>query len=632
MSGMKTWLEQTTDDTKGVELLRLEMERCQRELEACRLRLGELEQGEALLAGENRLLEMVARLLEMIARGSGLASVLDALCRFVEEMSDNVLVSILLVSPDRKSLRHGAAPSLPKSYTEAIDGGLIGPRSGSCGTAAYRGERVIVSDIMTDPLWDRYRHLAIDHGLRACWSTPIFSATRGVMGTFALYSREPGSPTLEQLNLIEQMTHLAAVAIDRERAAKALRASEHLARGQLDALTHTLDSLAEESDPDRLLEHVLRTVVEQTGTHSVSVWERNEDGDWLELVAVIEGGRFQTRKDAVHPAARISMLAQSHPVWSEVFRTREHAVLEDIDQECARSRVGSDPDAVWHRVMEDGSSDPALLLLKKHLQGLGVRAVLFVPMLIAGRVTGIIGVRFPQKRAFQKDEIELTRALAHQAMLAIQLMRLSEQSRQAAVVAERNRMARDIHDTLAQGFTGVIMQLEAVKGAIALNNLAEATDRVERAGDLARVGLGEARRSVLALRPRSLQDTTLCLALDDLLKRMTNGSGLQAEFHLEGDEPTMAADWEEGLLRIAQESLTNTIKHAKAKTFRATLTIAPNEIQFRLVDDGVGFDLHAEHEGFGLVGMKERVDQIGGQFILRSMPGQGTEIQIILNR
>src|SRR5213596_3222515 len=102
---------------------------------------------------------------------------------------------------------------------------------------------------------------------------------------------------------------------------------------------------------------------------------------------------------------------------------------------------------------------------KKHLQGLGVRAVLFVPMLIAGRVTGIIGVRFAEKRAFQKDEIELTQALAHQAMLAIQLMRLSEQSRQAAVVAERNRMARDIHDTLAQGFTGVIVQVEAAGDA-----------------------------------------------------------------------------------------------------------------------------------------------------------------------
>jgi PAS domain S-box-containing protein len=713
----------------------------------------ERKRAEAFVSGEKRLLEM-------IARGSGLASVLDALCRFAEEMAGNVLVSILLVCPDRKSLRHGAAPSLPKGYIEAIDGGLIGPHSGSCGTAAYRRERVIVSDIATDPLWDQYRHLAIEHGLRACWSTPIFSTIRDVMGTFALYSREPGSPSSEQLNLIEQITHLAAVAIDgrraeealrrsesrfegilaiaedaiisidshqrillfnqgaekifgydknevigkaldlllprrfaqahrghieafakspeisrtmgqrrelfgarkdghefpaeasiskldlggeliftvilrditeRKRGAEALRASEHLARGQLDALTHTLDSLAEESNPDRLLEHVLRTIVEQTAANGISAWQRNEEGDCLELVAAIEDDRFQTRKDAVDPATRISMLAQSHPVWSEVFRTREHAVLEDIDQECARSRVGSEPDAVWHKVMEDGRSDPALLLLKKHLQGLGVRAVLFVPMLIAGRVTGIIGVRFPHKRAFQKDEIDLTQALAHQAMLAIQLMRLSAQSRQAAVAAERNRMARDIHDTLAQGFTGVIMQLEAVKGAIAQNNIAEATERVERAGDLARVGLGEARRSVLALRPRSLQDATLCMALDDMLKRMTDGSGLQAQFHLEGDEPAMPAEWEEGLLRIAQESLTNTIKHAKAKNFTASLSIATNQIQFRLVDDGVGFDLHAEHEGFGLMGMKERVEQLGGRFILRSLPDQGTEIQIILN-
>src|SRR6266700_5441875 len=175
----------------------------------------EQKRSEIFVAGEKKLLEM-------IARGSSLSSVLDALCRFGEEMCGNVLVSILLVSSDGKNLRHGAAPSLPKSYTEAIDGGLIGPCSGSCGTAAYRGERVIVSDIATDPLWDQYRRLAIDHGLRACWSTPIFSTTRNVMGTFALYSREPATPSPEQLNLIEQMTHLAAVAIDRERAAEAL--------------------------------------------------------------------------------------------------------------------------------------------------------------------------------------------------------------------------------------------------------------------------------------------------------------------------------------------------------------------------------------------------------------------------
>jgi signal transduction histidine kinase len=425
------------------------------------------------------------------------------------------------------------------------------------------------------------------------------------MGTFALYSREPGSPTPEQLNLIEQMTHLAAVAIERERAAEALRASEKLARGQVEALKRALDALATESDPDRLLGHILCTITEQFGAHSTGIWRRDETSGMIGFESAFEEGKLVPKTDASFAGMDLRLPMEEFQPWTEVFRTGKASVIEDI---------------------RTAKTFP----LRDRLTPLGIITVLLVPMFVTGRLEGAIGIRFTQKRAFRAEEIELAQALASQAMLAMQLSSLHAQNRQTAVMEERTRMARDIHDTLAQGFTGVIMQLEATKGAIAQNNLAEATDRVERAGDLARVGLGEARRSVMALRPRSLQDTTLCLALDDLLKRMTNGSGLQAEFHLEGNEPVMPADWEEGLLRIAQESLTNTIKHGKAKAFRATLTIAPNEIQFRLVDDGVGFDLHAEHEGFGLVGMKERVDQIGGQFILRSMPGQGTEIQIIL--
>src|SRR5438093_5174618 len=181
------------------ESLQRELEHRQGELEACRLRMGELKRAEALLAGEKRLLEM-------IALGEGLQPILTAICQFGEEICGEVLVSILLVSPDGKSLRHGAAPSLPKSYTGAIDGALIGPRAGSCGTAAFRGEPVIVCDIAADPLWDQYSHLAMPHGLRACWSTPIFCTAREVMGTFAIYSREPGEPTAHQQNLIERMT------------------------------------------------------------------------------------------------------------------------------------------------------------------------------------------------------------------------------------------------------------------------------------------------------------------------------------------------------------------------------------------------------------------------------------------
>jgi GAF domain-containing protein/ActR/RegA family two-component response regulator len=171
----------------------------------------ERKRAEALLAGEKRLLEM-------IAKGNSLAMILDALCRLVEELSKGSLSSILLLDPDGKRLWHGAAPSLPKSYTDAIDGGFIGPAAGSCGTAAYRKEPVIVSDISQDPLWANYRDLALPHGLRACWSTPVLASDGRVLGTFAIYSREPRSPTPQQQNMIEQITDLASIAIERKRA------------------------------------------------------------------------------------------------------------------------------------------------------------------------------------------------------------------------------------------------------------------------------------------------------------------------------------------------------------------------------------------------------------------------------
>ena len=168
-----------------------------------------------LLAGEKRLLEM-------IARGDSRALILDALCLLVEELASGSLSSILLLDPHTNRLRHGAAPSLPASYTEAIDGNAIGPSVGSCGTAAYRAEPVIVSDIATDPLWADYRELALAHGLRACWSTPILSSESRVLGTSAIYYREPRSPSAQDHDLMEQITDLASIALEREQAEEVL--------------------------------------------------------------------------------------------------------------------------------------------------------------------------------------------------------------------------------------------------------------------------------------------------------------------------------------------------------------------------------------------------------------------------
>jgi PAS domain S-box-containing protein len=196
---------------------------------------------EALLTGEKRILEMVAK-------ADSLAQILDSLCRLVEEQASGVLTSILLIEGD--CLRHGGAPSLPKAYTDAIDGVVIGPSVGSCGTAAYRREQVLVEDIATDPLWADYREAALPHSLRACWSTPIVSSQGKVIGTFAMYYREPRRPSLGDQQIIEQITHLAGVAIERKLTQEALKRSEAYL-GEAQRLTRT-GSWAWDPSSDRM--------------------------------------------------------------------------------------------------------------------------------------------------------------------------------------------------------------------------------------------------------------------------------------------------------------------------------------------------------------------------------------------
>ena len=163
------------------------------------------------------------KVLERMATGAPLAETLTALCRLIEGFAPGMLCSILLLDADGKHLRHGAAPSLPAPFMGEIDGKPIGPRAGSCGTAAFRREPVIVEDIASDPLWAEFRAVALPHGLRACWSTPIFDERQGVLGTFAIYYRQPGRPAAHHLALVDLATNLAAIAIGKQRAEETLQ-------------------------------------------------------------------------------------------------------------------------------------------------------------------------------------------------------------------------------------------------------------------------------------------------------------------------------------------------------------------------------------------------------------------------
>ncbi|HYM16676.1 MAG TPA: PAS domain S-box protein, partial [Dehalococcoidia bacterium] len=164
-----------------------------------------------------RQLAAQRHLLELIALGQPLPTVLHELVAAIEEQAPGALCSVLLLD-DAGHLRHGAAPSLPDAYNTQVDGIEIGPAVGSCGTAAFLKETVIVTDIASDPLWSEYRALALAHDLRSCWSTPVLSSTGDVLGTFAIYYREPRAPDDSDAELIRIATHVAGIAIQRQRA------------------------------------------------------------------------------------------------------------------------------------------------------------------------------------------------------------------------------------------------------------------------------------------------------------------------------------------------------------------------------------------------------------------------------
>ncbi|MEV6523124.1 GAF domain-containing protein [Longispora sp. NPDC051575] len=203
-----------------------------------------------------RLMAEHRALLEQIARQAPLTEVLDGMARCIENLApQEILVSVLLADPDGLHLRHGAAPSLPDFYNQAIDGIATGEGVGSCGTAAHRRLPVIVTDITTDPFWADFSHLALRADLAACWSTPILARDGGLLGTFAMYHRTPRVPQDTDLALARVFAGTAALAIERHHGEQARQAAEARAQAANDDLARAVQS-----------EQELRAAAEQRAT------------------------------------------------------------------------------------------------------------------------------------------------------------------------------------------------------------------------------------------------------------------------------------------------------------------------------------------------------------------------------
>jgi PAS domain S-box-containing protein len=393
---------------------------------------------------------------------------------------------------------------------------------------------------------------------------------------------------------------------ERTRAEEELRASEQVTRGQVEALAQSLDVLATAPAPDQFIGQMLGTICRQLNGQSVALWLLDEANESLALRLVVEGENLAP-SDSQHPFVRNPGVWKQNQVLEDLIFTGAPAVFEDIE---------TDP-----RVSVD---------FREYFKLSGTKKSVAVPILASGKVKGVISVRHGDRPPYRREEIELLQALAHQVMLAFRLTELAEQSRRAAILEERNRMARDIHDTLAQGFTGVIMQLEAAEKAIECRRPKLVDECLRRAGSLARQSLSEARRSVHALRPEALQESSFWDALKEMIKSITVGTALRASFKAQGKVEQLPPVWQENLLRIGQEALANTIKYAHAHKFGTRLIYDPKELRLEFSDDGDGFKPQDPHDGSGLAGMLERVEQMGGELKITSSRGKGTKISVVL--
>ena len=219
----------------------------------------------------------------------------------------------------------------------------------------------------------------------------------------------------------------------------------------------------------------------------------------------------------------------------------------------------------------------------------------------------------------ERKRLEQARQMDQQQLL--------EQERRAGVLAERNRIAQEFHDTLAQGFTGIAFLLGAAENTLN-EDPEQALKQIRRARQVAQDSIGEARRSIRDLRTQTLEDGSLSLALAELLNRVQADTGIETEYTVCGTSAQLSAQVENDLLRIAQESVTNCLKHAHATRIALELKFASGQVQMRVIDNGQGFSPAAARApvGFGLIGMRERASRIGGDVVFQSDAQTGTKI------
>ncbi len=367
-----------------------------------------------------------------------------------------------------------------------------------------------------------------------------------------------------------------------------------------------LTLLATEPEPDKLPAYLMQELAQQLDADGAYLFRTDAATQTLALApwVIVDGAiQHRDRLPALEPLMRASAIeSPSAPqVQRYPLRHDQHPYL--------------------------GSTRLALFRQQ------GYRVGLTLPLLAGGQALGFLELMAKADTAFLPSQIEQARAFAEQLSLALQLARMIEHATRAAAQEERQRLAREIHDSVGQAFTAILLQLRSAEETFGdAPNLARSA--IGQVRELARDGLADTRRAVDALRPQALERFDLATALRRAVVQATLGMPMDVQCSVRGDVYALPIDTATQLLRIAQEAISNTLKYADAQRLTIELTFEPEQTQLRVQDDGRGFDLSQATAagGFGLLSMRARAAAIGAELTISSASGQGTSLLVALPR
>jgi PAS domain S-box-containing protein len=454
------------------------------------------------------------------------------------------------------------------------------------------------------------RRLLETEGVKLAISIPLLVKDR-LVGALVLGTRQPRPVAPEELSMLRAIGQQVALAVENARLHQAERdryAEAERRRQVAEGLREILTIL----NSRRSLGETLNFIVEQArrllGSDAVAVYRLQEGGGPLAIQSSFGLEADATERRGVSFGLDAAGLAASarRPVAIPDLQKREALLTQEDRPRPAPDQAQADPITCQYR------------------------ALMAAPLIVKEEVYGAISFFYCEPRQFPNEDITLVEAFAHQAALAIETARLYDQVQQTALLEERSRLARELHDSVTQSLYSVTLYAEAAARLFKAGDPGTAAEYLRELRDTSQEALREMRLLIYELRPPALGSGGLAGALQARLDAVEARAGLRTELHVEGTDPLSYAVQEE-LYHIAREALNNLLKHARAQNVTIYLSFQEAQSSLEICDDGVGFnpDEIQASGGLGIHGMKERAQRIGAQLEIHSAPGQGTRIRVV---